>query len=166
MQKVMRFDTLDFLNVGGAEKEEYVLMNGFNKLDESPSAQVDTKGYVHDKAKSSTITGYEGSFSFESDRIADDKANKFLFEIGYYQKTGIDAETDYIRVDLSMKEAESAENEFPARKFRVAVEISDIAGEPQEVQTVSGTLHQCGDFVLGTFNTETKKFTPKPDAAA
>ena len=65
-----------------------------------------------------------------------------------------------------MKEAESAENEFPARKFRVAVEISDIAGEPQEVQTVSGTLHQCGDFVLGTFNTETKKFTPKPDAAA
>lgn len=161
MKKAMRFETLDFVNVGTGEAEEWALMGGFNKLDESPSPKVDTKGYVHDRSSTSTVTGYEPSFPFESDRIVDDKANKLLYEIGRNQKTGEDAEVDYIRVEMTEAISGAEKNNtFAARKFKCAVEVTDISGESLEVQKVSGTLYQCGDFVDGEFNTETKTFTP------
>ena len=46
------------------------------------------------------------------------------------------------------------------RCFNTAVEISSFADNDGELQ-VEGTLHDKGDPVEGTFNTETKTFTPK-----
>ena len=80
-----------------------------------------------------------------------------LYEVGRNQKTGEDAEFDYVRVDLYKEAVSSA---YPARKFRVAVEITEISGESIETVKVSGNLHQVGDFIEGTFNTTTKSFTP------
>ena len=58
------------------------------------------------------------------------------------------------------KPVESKENTFEARCFNTAVEISSFADNDGELQ-VEGTLHDKGDPVEGTFNTETKTFTPK-----
>ena len=49
-----------------------------------------------------------------------------LYKVGRDHLTGSNAEFDYVRVDLFDKETEGA---YPARKFRVAAEISDFAGE-------------------------------------
>lgn len=158
--KAMRFDMLDFLNVGTEGEEEWALMQGYTQLDFSTSAQTETEAYIHDKASTTTITGYEPSFSFESDRIINDKANKMLYDIGNEQKTGSDAEVEYLRVDMLEKAADGAANEYKAKKYLCAVEVTDISGEPMQKQKVSGSLHQCGNFISGKFNTETKVFTP------
>ena len=158
MDKVNRHRIADYLNTGAALTEEYSLMGtGFTSLSESPSAKVDKTAYIHNKSASGSITGYENVFPFNSDLIADDAAVMALYEVGRNQKTGKDAEFDYVRVDL-YKEAVS--NAYPARKFRVAVEITEISGESVETVKVSGNLHQVGDFIEGTFNTTTKAFTP------
>ena len=42
MEKLMRYNIADYLNIG-TDTEEYALMGtGFNSLNESPNAQVDT----------------------------------------------------------------------------------------------------------------------------
>lgn len=160
MNKIIRHMIADYLNTGTKESEEYSFMNaGFLTLDENPSAKVESTPYVGDKSSSGTITGYEAVFPFETHLISDEAAVRFVYDIGRNQKTGEEAETDYVRID----EFDAAEGgtSYPARKFRVAVEVTNISGEGTQIVKVSGNLHQVGNFQDGTFDTSTKKFTPK-----
>ncbi len=161
MKKVMRYQIADYLGVKGSDSEvTYHLMGaGFTSLNESPSPKVDTQPYINDRNASSTITGYENSFSYDTQFIQDEAAVTALIKVAHDQLTGEDAEFEYVRADL-YDPAADAENSFKARRFRVCVEPGDISGEATEVVTASGTLHQIGDFVPGVFNTVTKTFTP------
>ena len=159
--KVIRCDIADYLNVGTAESEEYVLLGvGVNSLDENPSAKIDKTAYVSDRSVSGTIIGYENKFAFDMHLMAKHPAIRKLYDISRNQKTGSDAEVDYVRVDLYDGEGENATT-FPARKFRVAVEVSGTTGGGTEMVRVAGNLHQVGNFVDGTFDTASKTFTPK-----
>ena len=89
--------------------------------------------------------------------ISDEAAIKKIYEIARNQKVGSDAECDYIRVDLW--DTPTTETKYPARKFRVAVEVTGITGAGTEVVRVAGNLHQVGDFVPGKFDTSLKTFT-------
>lgn len=154
---VKRHMVADYLNVGTESAAQYVLMGtGFTKLEESPGAKKSTKKYVNDEASTSRITGYETSFPFDSDLIKEEKAVAALYEVGRNHYTGTDAEFEFVRAEL-WKPVEGNSNEFAARKFVVSAEISKMDGE-DEMQ-VSGTLNAVGDFIDGTFNTETKMFT-------
>ena len=159
MKTVQRNMIADYLDVGASDTAEYVLMgSGFTSLDESPGAQTETKVYINQASASTTIKSYETQFPFESELIADEKAIMALYKVGRDHLTGSTAEFDYVRVDLFDKETEGA---YPARKFRVAAEISDFAGEGGETVTVSGNLNAVGDPIQGTFNPSTKTFTEK-----
>jgi len=154
----MRYDIADYLNTG-TTTPSYALMGvGFNSLDESPNAQNDSKTYIHQKSQTSTIKGYQTTFAFDTDLISSDDAVMKLYDIGRNQKTGVDAELDYVRVELFRPEG-TTENTFKARKFKVAVEVASISGEGGGNVKVTGNLNGVGDFVDGTFNTETKTFT-------
>ena len=158
-----RHQFADYLNVGTEENPDFVLMGtGFSTLDESPGAQKSTKKYVNEASKSSSITSYETSFAFESDLIKEEKAIIALYNVGRNHYTGSDAEFEYVRVEL-WDAAEGKTNEFAARKFIVSAEITNIKGE-EEMQ-VSGNLNAKGDFVTGTFSTETRVFTEAEDWA-
>lgn len=160
MNTVMRYQVADYLNTGTDSTESYVLMGvGFNTLDESPNAQKDSKTYINQKAQTSTIKSYQPTFAFDSDLIADEAAVMALYDIGRNQKTGADAERDYVRVEL-FNPVESSANTFAARKFKVAVEVSSVTGEGGGIMKVTGNLNGVGDFIDGTFNTATKTFTP------
>lgn len=155
---VIRYQIADYMNVGTGSTEEYALMGaGYLTLDENPSAKIDTTAFINNKSASGTITGYENTFPFDTQLMAEEKAIKKTYDIARNQKTGADAEVDYIRVEMFEPETSGA---YPARKFRVAVEISSITGNGTEIVKVAGNLHQVGDFVDGTFNIETKSFTP------
>lgn len=157
MKRIMRHMVADYLNTATAAEAVYSLMgSGFTALDENPAAKVDKTAYITDRSASGTITGYENSFAFDTQFIADDAAVKFIYDIARGQKTGEEAETDYVRVELY----ETAEGgAYPARKFRVAIEVTGITGAGTEIMKVAGNLHQVGSFVEGTFNPETKTFT-------
>ncbi|HBF65644.1 MAG TPA: hypothetical protein DDW34_07755 [Clostridium sp.] len=81
-----------------------------------------------------------------------------LYNIGRNQKTGAEAELEYVRVEL-FQPHETLENTFYGRKFKVAVAVTGITGAGGEAMKVTGTLHGVGDPVYGTFNTTAKTFT-------
>lgn len=149
----------NYLNVG-TETEEYVLMGaGFTDLNEAPAAQTASKKYVNDKSATKSIVGYDWSTAFTTDQIRSEKAINFICEIGELQKTGADAETDYIIVDLDKAvTGESVTNTFKARKLKVAIEVASFDNNDGDM-AATGNLLGIGDLVTGTFNTETKKFT-------
>ena len=152
-----RLGVADYLNIGTKGKEEYAFMGrGFSELDESPGAQTSKKRYINDKSASTSITGYEPEFGFETDQIREDKVIDFICNIGELQKTGDDAQTDYIKVDLD--KPATAENTYRARKFKVAIEVSDLTAKDGEM-SAKGKFLQVGDLTLGTFNTSTREFT-------
>ena len=94
---IQRYQIADYLNIG-TDSETYELMGaGFNTLDENPAAQLDTKTYVNDRSATSTIKGYQAQFPYDTDLIASEKAVMYLYEVGRNQKTGAEAETDYVK---------------------------------------------------------------------
>lgn len=148
----------DYLSVGTGESKNYVLMGaGYTKLDESPAAQTKSRRYVNDKSQTKSISGYDDSFPFEADQIIDEEAVEFIRDIGENRKTGAEAETDYVRVDLDKKVGDSG-TEYEARKFHVAIEVADFADSDGEM-TMSGNLLGIGDMVPGKFDTTAKTFT-------
>lgn len=154
---IKRHQFADYLNVGTHESPEYVLMGvGFTTLDEEPGAQTETKKYVNEAASSKSVTGYETVFPFESDFIKDEKAIIALYNVGRNHYIGSDAEFEYVRVEL-WDAVTGKDNEYAARLFTVAAEISEVSGET-DIQ-VSGNLNAVGDFTDGTFNTKEKTFT-------
>jgi len=142
----------------------YLMVNGtyellrasFSELTESPSAQTSSKRYVGDNSATKRISNYDWSTSYNSDQIRSKKAVEYICEIGELQKTGADAETKYIIVDLD--KPANADGGFRARLFNVAIEVASFDNNDGEL-AVSGNFLGQGDPVLGTFNTKTNTFT-------
>lgn len=156
MEAVMRYNVADYLSTG---EGTFALMGvGFNTLDENPTAQKDAKTYINQKAQTTQIKSYQPTFPFDTDLISDEEAVMAIYDIGRNQKTGEDAELEYVRVEL-FKPVADKENTFEARKFKVAVEVSNITGEGGGIMKMTGNLNGVGDFVSGTFDTTTKTFT-------
>lgn len=157
---VQRHQFADYLNVAAADAEapDFRLMGtGFTTLNESPSAQTNSKKYVNEKSSTTTITSYETQFPFESDLISDEICVTALYDVARDHKVGSDAMKDYVRVEL-WRPVEGSTTEFHARQFVVSVEVSEVSGETD--MNVNGNLNAVGDPIDGTFNTQTRTFTP------
>lgn len=153
-----RHEFADYLKIQTKGTPSFVLMGtGFTTLDENPGAQTAKKKYVNEASSSSSITRYETVFPFKSDLIIQQEAVLALYRVGRNHLTGSDAEFQYVRVELWDKAA-NKENEFSARLFTVSAEITSISGEDEIA--VAGNLNAAGDPIDGTFNTETRVFTP------
>ena len=146
----------NYLKVGS--KFEF-LGTGFQTLDEKPSPKTTSKRYVNDASASQSITSYEWSSDFEADQIQSNKAIEYIVNIGEMCKTGADAETEYLIVDLD-KEAKTAG--YRARKFNVAVQVDSFDNNDGELQA-KGSFLGLGDPVEGTVTiaAETKEVTFK-----
>lgn len=154
----------NFLNVGTSEAENYALLGtGAKTLDENPAAQTKSRRYICDKGNTKSISGYDWSTAFDIDQIREQIAIDFIVNIGEKQLVGEDAETDYVIVDLDQKEGNS-DSSYHARKLRVAVEVASFTNDDGDMGC-TGNLHAKGDLIEGTFDTKTKKFTAKEDAA-
>ncbi|MDD3140852.1 MAG: hypothetical protein PHX08_18040 [Lachnospiraceae bacterium] len=150
----------NYIDIGTESTPKFALMNaGFTDLNEEPGAQTSSKRYIGDKSTSKGITGYEWQAPYTTDQIRSEEAIKFICDIGELQKTGADAETDYVIVDMDQKVgSEDSAATYHARKIHVAVEVSSFGNEDGEM-TAEGNLLGVGDVVEGTFDTSTKTFT-------
>lgn len=143
----------DYLKVG--ENFEF-LGAGFTAIDEKPNSQVTEKRYINDASSSQSVTGYKWQADFSGDQMDSEKAIEYITTIGKELKTGGDCESEYIRVDLD--KPSNTDNGYYARKFKVAIQVSEFPNNDGELG-LSGVFLALGDPVIGTFNTETKKFT-------
>ena len=95
MEAVMRYNVADYLSTG---EGTFALMGvGFNTLDENPTAQKDAKTYINQKAQTTQIKSYQPTFPFDTDLISDEEAVMAIYDIGRNQKTGEDAELEYVK---------------------------------------------------------------------
>lgn len=159
-----RYQQPDYIDVsGGSGSPRFELLGfGVTQLDNSPSAQTTSKRYVNQKSATQSIGSYEWTAPLEFDLIRSEKAIEFIADIGENEKTGVDAETLYVKVFLN-KPVASKENTYEARQRRVAVEVADFADNDGEIQG-SGNLLGKTDWVKGEFNTKTKTFTEASEA--
>ena len=152
----------NYLKVG--TKFEF-LGTGFTDITEKPGAKESSKKYICDASETKSITGYEWSSDFEADQIQSDKAIEYIASIGELCKTGSDAETEYLIVDL---DKEASTSGYRARKFNVAIKVDSYDNNDGELQ-VKGAFMGKGDPILGTVTidgstkeaTFTEGFTPK-----
>ena len=133
----------NYLKVGA--KYEF-LGTGFQTLDEKPSPKTTSKRYVNDASASQSITSYEWSSDYEADQIQSNKAIEYIVNIGEMCKTGADAETEYLIVDLD-KEANT--EGYRTRKFNVAIQVDSFDNNDGELQC-KGSFLGLGDPVEGT----------------
>lgn len=156
---VGRWQHPGYLDVsGGTNQAQYELLGfGVTQLDDSPSAQTSSKRYVNQKSATQTIGSYEWTAPLEFDLIRSEKAIEFIAGIGENEKTGAEAETNYVLVYLEKPVAEK-EGSYEAKRRRVAVEVSEFADNDGEMQG-SGNLLAVSDWEIGTFDTKTKAFT-------
>lgn len=134
----------DYLKVG--EKFEFMGV-GFESIDEKPNAQTRETRYVSDASSTQSITSYKWQADFSGDQIENEKVIEYITAIGKELKTGVDAETEYIKVDMD-KEA-NEENSYYARKFKVAVQVSEFPNNDGNLG-LSGTFLGLGDPTIGT----------------
>lgn len=160
MALLTRSAVADYLNVGTKANKVWALCGtGFNSLDESPNAQVESKVYIHEDEASPSITRYESSFAFDTDVWNDQEAIMTIYEIGRNRKVGSNALVEYLRTDFKIEEDGTPITTIvPARLFTCAVEVTDIQGGGGETLTMSGNLNVVGKFIDGTFNLETLEF--------
>lgn len=152
----------NYLKVG----EDFELLGtGFTELNESPSAQTTSKRYINQASATQSITGYEWTTSFNTDQIVSDKAIEYIREIGEMQKTGAEAESEYLIVDLD--KPGTAEGTYRARKIKVAIAVDSFDDNDGELG-ISGSFLGQSDPIEGTFTVADKTFaegfTAKADA--
>lgn len=154
-----RYQRADYIDVtGGSDSPKYELLGiGVTQLDDSPSAQTTSKRYVNQKSATQSIGGYEWTAPLEFDLIQSEPAIAYISEIGENEKTGVEADTFYVKVYLDKPVSRSA-GTYEAKRRKVAVEISEFKDNDGEIQG-SGNLLGKTDWVKGTFNTATKAFT-------
>ena len=155
-----RYDWLDILNTGTSGAPIWSMMGeGFTSLDENPGAQVESKIYIHQRSATVTTKSYETVFPFSADAIVSEEAVKYIYDIARNHKTGADAVTDYIRIEL-WDEVGTDTKIFRARKFRVAVAVDSVSGAGGETGVISGNLNAQGDPIDGVWDFAAKEFSP------
>lgn len=160
MALLTRSAVADYLNIGTKANKVWALCGtGFNSLDESPNAQVESKVYIHEDEASPSITRYESSFSFDVDTWNDQEAIMLIYDIARNRKIGSNAIVEYLRTDFKVEEdGTPITTVVPARLFQCAVEVSDIQGAGGETLTMSGNLNVVGKFQDGTFDLEKREW--------
>lgn len=155
--KVTRDLIREYYGITTGETTAYHYMNtGFIKLAEENSPQVDKTAFVGDTNSSATVVGYENKWTFEAQNISGNTVVDDLVEIAREQKTGTGCERTLISVDMA---AAAVSGAYPARKCAIVVEATPPTGDPKAITKVTGTLHQNGDIILGTFNPTTSTWT-------
>lgn len=159
--KVMRHMLREYYGIPGVENGTVVyhyINNGFTKLTEAGNAQVETTAYIGDRNGSSSVTGYDNSWSYNTQYLSDEAVCRDIVDIARYQKVGSECERELVSIDMSVDP--SGEGVYKARHFKIVVEAAPVNGDPRSVTTSEGTFHQLGDMTTGTFNLSTLTFTP------
>jgi hypothetical protein len=166
-KKIMRKDVVDYLNITpkATDTDFRLIGYGTNTLNETFGAQVDTKTYINESTASSTTRSYQSQFPYDYDLAIDGEgkydtaAIEWLQDIGELHKTGLDCETDYVKVKKYKPVVANSTRYFEARKFAVSVEATNTNGAGGETLVATGNLNAVGDPVLGYWDSVEQTFT-------
>lgn len=137
----------DFYKISKEATSFQFMGTGFTGINEKPNGQTSEKRYVCDSSTTTTINKYNWNSEVTADQIANDAVIEDIVSIGKELKIGEEAEREYLKVDLDRPG--QTEKTYYARKFKVAVQITEYPDNDGELQ-VNATFLGLGDPVIGT----------------
>lgn len=153
LKDVMEYDEAHYFGIN----DEIVLGGVITEMTESSNPNESEKQYIHQKTKTIKVTGFSNEFPITMDMVKGDKVFEYMYNLFYERKVGTDLDIDHYIVNLWQPVA-NQENTYKARKIVQTCEITECNGAAGEQKQITGSL-KGGDFVYGTFDVSTKKFT-------
>lgn len=157
-ENVKAGDIAHYFDIGTEASPNVQLATVLTSLTENSNPTESEKQYYLDTAKTTTITGFANEFAITQDLVKNDIISMDFYTIFRERKTNSDAQRTHYYVDLWLP-VESESNTFKARKLIETISIGSATQTPGEDITFDGTCKGVGDFIYGTFNTETNTFT-------
>ena len=156
---IMTYDEAHYFSDGSGN----INLGGvITELTESSNPTESEKQYIHQKSSTTKVTGFANEFPITMDMVQNDAVFDDFYTLWYERKVGNDLKRDHYIVNL-WEQAESngtpVADTYKCRKITQTVEITEANGDPGSQKQITGSL-KGGDFVYGTFNTNTKTFTP------
>ena len=159
LRDVMEYDEAHYFGIN----DKIVLGGVITEMTESSNPTESEKQYIHQKSKTVRTTGFSNEFPITMDMVKGDEVFEYMYELFYRRKAGSDLDIPHYIVNL-WEAIEGQENTYKARKIIQTCSITECNGAAGEQKQITGSL-KGGDFVYGTFNTETKTFTEETSVA-
>lgn len=154
---IMRYQFASFMGCLDAEKKETFALigEGFTQLAESKNPQEYSRKYVSDKTTRTDLTGFAPQYDYTMDYIDGDPVTAEIAKITDNEILGTDARRNIVAVNLwSDPTGKACE-----AKMRPYAIIPNQKADGTDALIYTGSMKAAGDFVDGTFDTTTKKFT-------
>lgn len=153
LKDIMQYDQAHYFGFNN----KIVLGGVITELTESANPTESEKQYIHQKSKVTKVTGFANEFPITMDMVKGDEVFEYMYGLFYERKVGSDLDVDHYIVDL-WEPVEEQANTYKARKIVQTCSITECNGASGEQKQITGSL-KGGDFIYGTFNTNTKTFT-------
>ena len=158
LKKVKRSAIAHYLDTTPtSDTRTYELMNlGISGLTVDYAPETSSSQYIADNNATTEVNSYAPTTSIEQEVIKGDKIYDFINRLRRSRAILSDAYTTMITVEAYDK---SEDNNYPAEKQTVSVQIDEFGGDQPDPPHISYTINFIGAPVKGYFNVKTKEFS-------
>lgn len=154
---VLRCQWEAYMECGAGEAKKYHLVGeGFTTFPEAKNPKEYTRKYVNNKTEKTDVIGYSPSISYSVDYITNEPCVQEVVEIHEKEYVGTATHRNIVSVNCW---DEKSDGEYAATKRTFAI-IPSNKGDGTDALIYTGTMKAVSDIEHGTFNRETKAFTP------
>lgn len=159
---VGRYEMAHFLDTTPKTTETWSeIGEGHPNLSTTYNGETETQQWINQKTGSTYLKNYAATIDTSQVAHVGDEVFDFIDDLSYNMAVGADAETNYLEVRIYKATDMTT---IPARKFRVSIVVGSEGDAATDPLTREYSINFMGDPVLGTFNPDTKTFTPTPAA--
>lgn len=155
---IKRSQFATFLNTSATPTPAYNLIGDgvtSGSIDYNP--QTEDEIYIHQDSGSTEVTGYKPVFPVEAKCKDGDPVFEFVDALRKARAVLDEAHTDAVLVYLYET---PVSGEYPAEKQLCSIQIDSFGGDGGATNVIKYQINFMGDAIPGTFDPETKTFTP------
>ena len=156
--KIKRNKFACFLNTGSDTEKWSLIGDGVTSMTVAYNPQTSDETYIHQTSGTTDVESYKPTSSVPMTAHKGDAVFDFVDNLRRKRAVLDEARTEICMVYLYEEVTGGA---YPAEKNTCSIQIDDFGGEGGGSNVINFTVNFVGDAVEGTFEPETRKFTPK-----
>ena len=156
--KIKRNKFACFLNTGGSTEKWSLIGDGVTSMTVAYNPQTSDETYIHQTSGTTDVESYKPTSSVPMTAHKGDAVFDFVDNLRRKRAVLDEARTEICMVYLYEEPTGGA---YPAEKNTCSIQIDDFGGEGGGSNVINFTVNFVGDAVEGTFEPETRKFTPE-----
>ena len=156
--KIKRNKFACFLNTGGDTEKWSLIGDGVTSMTVAYNPQTSDETYIHQTSGTTDVESYKPTSSVPMTAHKGDAVFDFVDNLRRKRAVLDEARTEICMVYL---DEEATGGAYPAERNTWSIQIDDFGGEGGGSNVINFTVNFVGDAVGGTFEPETRKFTPE-----